>query len=168
MLQGEKRFFADVRWAPLCKGKYPAGLLLNQSRSPIFTTNPLAVLLKSIPCSGPPGPAQAVVRWPHRVQGETLVGVHRIETVGLFASFWSQKEGHPGRLPSAKKQRLSPPLRGTAPCTGEAFGAVPVLRFPPAAYPVSARIFPPGRAARRVHAQRTAISGQNPPFFTPT
>ena len=28
-----------------------------------------------------------------------LVGVHRIETVGLFASFWSQKEGPNGRQP---------------------------------------------------------------------
>ena len=32
-----------------------------------------------------------------------LVGVHRVETVGLFASFWSQKEGPIGCLPPAKK-----------------------------------------------------------------
>ena len=32
-----------------------------------------------------------------------LVGVHRIETVGLFASFWSQKEGHTGGLPFSVK-----------------------------------------------------------------
>ena len=35
-----------------------------------------------------------------------LVGVHRVETVELFASFWSQKEGLPGRLLSAKKKIL--------------------------------------------------------------
>ena len=37
-------------------------------------------------------------------------------------------------------------LCGTSPCTGEAFGAAPVLLFPPAAYPVFARIFPPRKA----------------------
>ena len=70
-----------------------------------------------------------------------LVGVHRVETVGLFASFWSQKEGHSGwqpfprRLPTEKKEgpngslpfppeanskSTPPPLRGTSPYTGEA------------------------------------------------
>ncbi len=57
---------------------------------------------------------KAVVRWPHRVQGETLVGVHRLETVGLFASSWSQKEGHSGRRPPAKKQGAKQPHRRCA------------------------------------------------------
>ena len=107
-----------------------------------------------------------------RVQGETLVGVHRIETVGLFASFWSQKEGLNGRQPLPKKRETNPPpLRTTSPYTGEALGkvtavprrpAVPQTAWPPGdcgRRPAARRLRPASSAGRRASAPRTAGPG---------
>ena len=48
-----------------------------------------------------------------RVQGEALVGVHRIETVALFRFlFGVKKEGHHGKMPFARRPgtQMPPPL----------------------------------------------------------
>ena len=81
--------------------------------------------IKTIPCSPGPSPVNRPSSG-GRIPGSraaALVGVHRVETVGLFASFWSQKEGHSGWQPfppEGGSKTTPPPLRGTSPCIGEA------------------------------------------------
>ena len=67
-----------------------------------------------------------------------LVGVHRIETVGLFASFWSQKEEPSGRLLlSPVVWRANQPLSrlsATAPLTQGSRSFLQQTKTPPIPY----------------------------------
>ena len=68
------------------------------------------MVFKSIPCSPVPRP----VRRPSsggRILGSGAAapaGGRRIGTAGLFASFWSQKEGHNGKMPFPRQPAVFP------------------------------------------------------------